>query len=252
MIYEKYLVATKSNISLEFWLKQVQIEIEYLIKLRECQYDSYCEDYHIDLPNGSVYLVTLLETSTLSDYIKELSDNQVKMPLFNLRRIIQGVLGSIKIANSLQIVNISIRPENIIITKEGDFVKGAWAATLIMKNEEIKKSSNMETSIYIAPEDVRVIQNEKNQNNSESYATGILFLVCCGCPEAELRSINKNNLESHKKSMAILFERFVNLGEIPQEIQVLIIQMTKFDRDNRFDIDMALRFCEKTYIFEVF
>ena len=238
------------------WFDESFLGIEKIrMQLGSCKYISIFEDFHLDFQNQSLYLLNNLGQTTLSKYFQELEEKGRKMPLAKIKKLMQSILEGLQTAHSKNIAHGGIKPSNILISAKEEYLLTDWVFFPVDYNIEsdFLQKKIKEKDLYMAPERINaIIESDKiDLCKVDTYAAGMLFLVCCGCPETAFQTLDLDQIDDEEDLTSYYFNKYIDKSRIPQKIMELIIRMTYCQSASRFTVGEALGFCKKNHIFEV-
>ena len=249
--YERYRkICDDEEISTKDWFKEAKKEIDILKELGRYEHILTLDDYHLDYDYDCIYMVTDLAEMNLKSYIEKSKNN---LRNSQLKKIIKSVLLGLQYAHSKKILHRDIKLENILVRTNGTFIISDWGITRLLakRGTQTHRTMVMGTLTYLPPEVDKVIPNQTvtNMEKSDAYSAGLVFLICCGCLELDLKDIYRGNSNRHDNDVVERLKDFVKPRNI-SGLEELIKNLTLFDVSERFDIERAVKYCLERRLFE--
>jgi len=148
--------------------------------------------------NNTKYLVMSYEEGiSLSEYLEKRKE-QGKRQLSNedIYNIIYPLLQGLEDIYKLDIYHLDIKPENIIIKKDGTLTLVGFHASTIFYDERSERYRNIFTSEYASPEQININNISEIDQRSDIYSIGVLlyYLITSTLPpKAETREKSGKN-----------------------------------------------------------
>lgn len=189
-----------------------------------------CHDFSvIQNPSGPGY--TLFIRMELLTPLKEL----VKKEIFSEDKVIRlgiDICRALEICESKNVIHRDIKPDNILISKFGDFKLGDFGIARMM--EMTMSATRTGTLNYMAPE---VAKKMKYGKSVDTYSLGLVIYWLLN--DARLPFVTKSGRVTHKEIQAALSRR-IRGDRIPapargsRQLKALVLKAVSFDREERY------------------
>ncbi len=116
-----------------------------------------------------------------------------------INKILSPLIDAVEHLHTLNIYHLNIKPENMLIKKDGSLLLSGFEASTFFNDEDSKTFCNAYTPQYAAPEQIRNSNFSNIGKESDIYAIGILLyrLITSSCPPSA-----KERIACRKKNIS--------------------------------------------------
>ena len=152
-------------------------EIINMYKLKSCPYIVHCNNYEIkdifDESGKCIGFDILIQMNYYTCLTKYLSDNDIILDENEIIKIARQIGIALKAAHDNGILHRDIKPDNIFIDDEGNYLLGDLGVSKQL-NANVSFHTVTGTEPYIAPEQI-TLKNRKHIKTSDIYSFGIVL-----------------------------------------------------------------------------
>ena len=213
-------------------------EIFNMNRLNDCPYIVKCEDYLInDIcdKDGSVkgfdILIHMNYYTTLSNY---LTDNDLKLTEEDILKLAKHIGIALKTAHDNSIIHRDIKPDNIFLDKESNFLLGDMGVS-----KEISNNTSFYTIAgtepYVAPEQLKIQNTNKNYKASDIYSFGIVLYTLLNDNYLPFVDANSSLPDIQKAiNRRLAGENLPPPKNGSDKLRQIVLKCCKYDSKNRY------------------
>lgn len=153
-------------------------EISNMYKLNDCPYVVHCNNYCIkdifDEHTNPVGFDVLIHMNYYTCLTNHLTDNDLILPEDEVLKLAKQVSIALKAAHDNNIIHRDIKPDNIFIDENKNYLLGDMGVSKQINNES-SFYTIAGTEPYIAPEQLKVDNMNKQYKTSDIYSFGIVL-----------------------------------------------------------------------------